>query len=77
MIVLFVIGPSREETETEQVLCAISKLSTLFWKIIQASWNKLSETLTIGIKILFTGRPKGSWVIDQENILHSIFEFLR
>ena len=38
-------------TQNYYVLCSISKLSTPFWKIIYASYSKLSKELKNGIKI--------------------------
>ena len=40
------------QTKTEHVLWAISNSSKIFWQIILASWNKLSEKLRNYIKIL-------------------------
>ena len=40
-----------KKLQNKYVLCSISKLSTSFWKIIYASYSKLSKELKNSIKI--------------------------
>ena len=80
----------KPKNKIEHVLCAISKLSTLFWKIISASWTKLSKKPKNGIKIsvgqavlelLIKTCKLLFWSVTQELLgilkLNAIFEFLR
>ena len=43
--------PYPKKLQNKHVLCSISKLSTSFWKIIHASYSKLSKELKNSIKI--------------------------
>ena len=48
----FVLGVTAPPTQSNHVLCSISKLSTPSWKIIYVSYDKLSKELKNGIDIL-------------------------
>ena len=58
-------------TKIEHVLCAISKQSTLFWKMIKA--HPEANCLRNSKIVLRIYRPCSSWAIDPSNILHILF----